>query len=37
MEVHAPKTSAAQVRFLRGLSKSFQPDPSTGFVCLLST
>jgi hypothetical protein len=36
-EVHAPKTSAAQVRFLRGLSKSFQPDPSTGFVCLLST
>lgn len=35
--VKAPKVSKQQQRFLRGLSKSFQPDPSAGFICMLPT
>ena len=34
-EVNAPKMSAAQQKFLRGLGKSFQPDPTAGFICML--
>jgi hypothetical protein len=34
-EVVAPKISAKQVTYLRGLAKSFQPDPASGFICML--
>jgi hypothetical protein len=36
-EVVAPAMSAKQQTFLRGLAKSFQPDPSAGFICMLPT
>jgi hypothetical protein len=36
-EVVAPTMSAPQQKYLRGLSKSFQPDPSAGFICMLPT
>ena len=35
--VVAPTMSAPQQKYLRGLSKSFQPDPSAGFICMLPT
>ena len=35
--VAAPTLSSAQQKYLRGLSKSFQPDPSAGFICMLPT
>jgi hypothetical protein len=35
--VAAPTMSATQQKYLRGLSKSFQPDPSAGFICMLPT
>jgi hypothetical protein len=34
-EVVAPKISSTQVKYLRGLAKSFQPDPAAGFICML--
>jgi hypothetical protein len=35
--VVAPKMSTSQQKYLRGLGKSFQPDPSAGFICMLPT
>jgi hypothetical protein len=33
--VAAPTMNAKQQRYLRGLAKSFQPDPAAGFICML--
>jgi hypothetical protein len=36
-EVHAPKMSSAQQKFLKAQSSKWVPDPSTGGLCLLPT